>query len=141
MTGATPTSSSAQATSDAVPTAVPMDLAQLIGHTYVAIEVTENGQHIAIVPETRIGLRFIDATHFAASGGCDDIGGDYEIRDGRLKTDNLRGFSRLCAGERGEQSSRFQIFLQSSPTMSRKTTGLVLSTAEVVITFVEEATT
>jgi heat shock protein HslJ len=124
-----------------LPTAAPVDVAELIGHTYVATDVTENGQPIAIVPETRIALRFIDASHFAASSGCNDIGGDYEIRDGRLKTDNMRSFARLCLGERGQQESMLHVFLQSSPTISRDTTGLVLSTDEVVITFVDEATT
>ena len=141
MTGVTPTSPSAQATADAEPTGASIDLSQLIGHTFVAIEVTENGQPVAIVPETRIGLRFIDGSHFAANGGCDDIGGDYEILDGRLKTANMRGFSRLCAGERGEQASLFLMFLQSNPAISRNTTGLVVSTGQVVITFVEESTT
>lgn len=141
MTGVTPTSSSAPATADALRTATQVDSANLIGHTYVATDVTENGVPIAIVPETRILLSFGDASHFGASGGCNAIGGDYEIRDGRLMTANVRLTLKGCLGERGQQEGMFITFLQSSPAISRDTMGLVLSTGDVVITFVDEATT
>lgn len=140
MTRSTPTSSSAPATVDALPTAAPVDLAGLIGHTFVATDVTENGQPIAIVAETQIRLSFGDASRFGASGGCNAMGGDYEIRDGRLMITDMRLTLIGCLGERGQQEGRFIMFLQSSPTISRNTTGLVLSTGAVVITFVDEAT-
>lgn len=138
MTGATPTSSSAPATVDALPTAAPADLAELIGHTYVATDVTENGQPIAIVPETRIGLRFDDASHFGATAGCNGIGGDYEIRDGRLVTANVNVTMMACRDGPMRQEAWYYTFLRSSPTISRNTTGLVLTTGDVVVTYVDE---
>lgn len=141
MTGAAPTSSSPPATADALQTAVPVDVAGLIGHTFVATDVTENGQSIAIVADTRIVISFGDAMHFGASGGCNPIGGDYEIRDGRLMTANLRLTLKGCLGKRGQQEGMFITFLQSSPAISGDTMGLVLSSGAVVITFVDEATT
>lgn len=139
ITGAPPPSSPAQVTPDASPTAAPVELAELIGHTYVATDITERGQPIAIAAGTWIGLRFGDASRFTASGGCNQMAGDYQIRDGRLTTANLSMTLIACPGERGQQNSRFAMFLRSSPTITRNTTGLILSTGEVVITLVDEA--
>jgi heat shock protein HslJ len=138
MTGATPTSSSAPATPAALLTAPPVDWGKLTGHSYVAVDVTENGQPIAIVPETTIGLHFRDASHFGASAGCNGMGGDYEIRDGRLMTAHMYMTLKGCLGELGEQESMFITLLQSSPTISRDATGFVLGSGDVVVIFVEE---
>jgi heat shock protein HslJ len=141
ITGAPPPASPARVTPDASPTAGPVDWAELIGHTYVATDIAERGQPIAIVADTWIGLRFSDASRFTASGGCNQMAGEYQIRDGRLTTAKLYGTLIACPGERGQQDGRFAMFLRSSPTITRNTTGLVLSTGEVVITLVDEALT
>jgi heat shock protein HslJ len=136
MTGATATSSSAPTTSPA-----PVDVAGLTARTFVATDLTENGEPIAIVAGTRIQVSFGDASHFGASAGCNAMGGDYEIRDGRLMTANVLMTAMGCLGEVGHQEGRLFQFLQSGPTISRDATGLVLRTGDVVITFAEEATT
>jgi heat shock protein HslJ len=137
MTGATPRSSSAQPTSAAVPTSVPVDLAELIGHTYVATDVTENGQPIAIVPETQLQLGF-GASQFGADAGCNHLGGDYQIRDGRLIISNGQMTAIGCLGELGRQEGWYYTFLQSSPTISMDSTGIVLTNGDTVVTFVDE---
>lgn len=138
ITGATRPSSSAPSTPAELPTAAPVDWAELIGHRYVAIAITENGQPVAIVPETQLRLGFGDASKFGASGGCNPLVGDYQIRDGRLMIANGHMTLKGCLDPLAGQESRFYMLLRSSPTISRDTAGLVLSTGDVVITFVEE---
>jgi hypothetical protein len=138
MTGATPGSSSAPGTPVALPTAAPVDWGKLIGHAYIAISAIKGGQAIVLLPEAPLGLGFNDASHFGASFGCNGGGGVYEIRDGRLVTTNVHMTLKGCLGARGELEAWYLSFLQSSPTISRDTTGLVLSSGDTVVTYVDE---
>lgn len=137
IAGATPGSSSAPATQAALPTAAPVDAAELIGYSYVATEVTEHGQPLAIVADTQLVLGFGDASQFGASAGCNGMGGDYHIQDGRLVTANVYMTLKGCLGALGRQESWYYTFLQSSPTISRATTGLLLTSSNTVVTYVE----
>jgi heat shock protein HslJ len=121
-----------------LPTTAPVDPAELIGHTYVAIEATEDGQAIGIVPETRLVLGFSDASRFGADSGCNAMGGDYEIRDGRLVTANMHITAMACTGAIGRQEGWYYTFLLSSPTISRASTSLVLANDDVVVTYADE---
>ncbi|NJD29479.1 MAG: hypothetical protein FIA92_14445 [Chloroflexi bacterium] len=134
MTGATPTSSSAPATVAATPTAAHFDWGKLIGHWYVAIEATEDGEPIALVPET-FRLRFDDVSNFAATLGCIGAKGNYQLRDGRLVTVNFTLPAMAC----GREVAWYPGFLMSSPTISWGPTGrLVLNNGDTVVTFEEE---
>jgi heat shock protein HslJ len=135
ISGATAGSSLAPATSPGAA----IDPADLVGHAFVAIDVTEDGQSIGIVPETRIGIGFSDASHFGASAGCNGMGGVYEIRDHRLVTADVYMTMKGCLGELGQQESRFYTFLLSSPTISGDATRLVLTSGDTVMAFVDES--
>lgn len=135
LPGATPT-----VTTEGLRASAQDDVTGLIGRTFIATRVIDNGQAIEIIAGTQILVSFADASHFGASAGCNRMGGDFEIRDGRLMTANVVMTAMGCLGELGRQEGRFFQFLQSDPTISRHATGLVMSAGEAKITFVEEAT-
>lgn len=138
ITGATPPSSSAPATAAALPTAVPVNAAELIGHSYLAINVTEQGEPFASVAEARLELQFDGAAQFFAGAGCNGMGGDYQVVDGRLVLTNTVVPLRACVGPGMRDEGWYYTFLQSSPTIIRDTTGLVLTSGETVVTYRDE---
>jgi heat shock protein HslJ len=118
-------------------TAAPIHWEELIGDGFVAIAATRAGRPVALVPEAPLGLGFTDASHFGASFGCNGGGGTYEIRDGRLETKDVYMTLMACFGDRGELEGWYYPFLLSGPRIDRVAGGFVLTSGDVVVTYVE----
>lgn len=142
ITGVTPTPSSAPtppaSSPVASPSGAPVDAAELIGYSYVATTVTERGEPFASVAEARLGLRFNGPTEFFAGAACNGMGGNYEVVGGRLVLTHTVVPLRSCGGPGIRDEGWYYTFLQSSPTIVRDATGLVLAGGDVVVTYRHE---
>jgi heat shock protein HslJ len=124
-----------------LPSATTVDAAELVGHAYVAIDVTEEGEPFASIAEARLELQFDGGAHFFAGAGCNGMGGDYQVVDGRLVLTNTVVPLRACVGPGMRYEAWYYTFLQSSPTIGRNNTGLLLISGETVVTYRNEPAT
>ncbi|HUG04992.1 MAG TPA: META domain-containing protein [Candidatus Limnocylindria bacterium] len=109
-------------------------LADLRGHTFLSTGVTENGQAKQLVAGTRIRLGFSDdGRRIAVHAGCNHLGGEARVQDGRLVAEDMAMTAMACDGGRSEQDAWLARFLTGRPTIRLSGTELVLanSTTEI----------
>ena len=109
-------------------------LNDLRGRTFLSTGVTENGQPKPLVSGTRIRLSFgEEGRRIGANAGCNHIGGDARVEDGRLVSGDLAMTAMGCDGGRSEQDAWLVKFLADKPTIRSSGAELVLanSTTEI----------
>ncbi len=109
-------------------------LNDLRGRTFLSTGVIENGQAKQLVAGTRIRLSFgEEGRRVAANAGCNHMGGEARVENGRLAAEDLSMTAMGCDGGRSEQDEWLAKFLISAPTVGLSGTELVLanSTTEI----------
>ena len=102
----------------------------LRGRTFLSTAVTENGRPKSLVQGTRILVNFsADGTKIGANAGCNHMGGDARVENGRLIVGDMASTLMGCDGGRNEQDAWVAKLLTERPT-------IVISGAELVITSV-----
>ena len=103
-------------------------LNDLRGRTFLSTGVTENGQLKQLVSGTRIRLSFgEEGRRIAANAGCNHLGAEARIEDGRLLAGEMGMTAMGCDGGRGEQDAWLAKFLADKPTIRVSGTELVLA--------------
>lgn len=106
----------------------------LRGRTFLSTGVTDNGQAKHLVAGTRIRLSFGDeGRRIAANAGCNHLGGDASVQNGRLTAQDISMTAMGCDGGRSEQDDWLAKFLVGTPTIRLSGSELVLanSTTEI----------
>lgn len=103
-------------------------LNDLRGRTFLSTGVMENGQVKPLVAGTRIRLSFgEEGRRIGANAGCNHMGGDARVEDGRLVTGDMAMTAMGCDGGRSEQDDWLAKFLADRPTIRLSGTELVLA--------------
>ncbi len=100
------------------------------------MSVTEGGAARALVPGTRISLRF-EGGRIGISAGCNSIGGPYRIEDGRLLVAELSMTAMGCDAPRHAQDDWISTFIGSAPAISPDGQNLVLESGETRLELVD----
>lgn len=90
---------------------------ELDGREFWSTSVTENGAERALVPGTKIQLRF-DGKNIGASAGCNSMGGPYTIEGDTLRVTEMGMTEMGCDPARHEQDSFVAALLTDSPTVT-----------------------
>jgi heat shock protein HslJ len=110
------------------------------GRDFLSTAVTEKGQDRPLVAGTRIRLGFTDDGRLVAGAGCNTMGGQAEVRDGRLVVAEMATTEMGCDPDRHAQDEWLGRFLSSGPrfrlvgsemTLSGDETELRLADREV----------
>ena len=109
LVAALATTACSRATPAAAPGAWPAD------RTFYSTGVTEGAQPRPLVPGTRIELRFFADGRLDAQAGCNHLGGEGRIEDGRLVLGDLSMTEMGCDPERMRQDTWLSTFLGSRP--------------------------
>ena len=103
-------------------------LNDLRGRTFLSTAVTENGHAKPLVPGTRIRLNFDDeGRRVGANAGCNHMGGEARVENGRLVAGDLAMTAMGCDGGRSEQDAWLAKFLSDKPTIRANGAELVLA--------------
>jgi len=130
---ASPAPSQGQAGPSSSPSLGP---AGLDDREFVSVLVTQNGKPKALVSGTKVRLSFPAGT-LSASAGCNNMGGDYEIKDGALVVDQLAITDMGCQNNLMNQDQWLSTFLSSKPKVSLDGNNLVLTSDSTEITFLD----
>ncbi|MGH9035387.1 MAG: META domain-containing protein [Acidimicrobiia bacterium] len=103
------------------------------GHDYLSVTVTEKGQERPLVSGTRIRLGFTDDGRLVANAGCNTMGGQAEVRDGRLVVADLATTEMGCDQERHAQDTWLADLLGSRPRFQLTGNDLTLTGDEAEI--------
>jgi heat shock protein HslJ len=110
----------------------------LRGRTFLSTGVTENGQAKQLVAGTRIQLDFgDDGRRIAANAGCNHIGGEARVEDGRLVAEELAMTAMGCDGGRNEQDDWVAKLLTARPTIRLSGMELILANSSTEIRMVD----
>jgi heat shock protein HslJ len=113
-------------------------LNDLQGRTFLSTAVTENGQPKQLVVGTRIRLSFgEEGRRIGVNAGCNHMGGDARIEDGRLIAGDMAMTAMGCDGGRSEQDAWLATFLSDRPTIRSSGTELVLANNTTEIRFLD----
>ena len=100
----------------------------LRGRTFLSTGVTENGQPKQLVTGTRIRLNFgEEGRRIGANAGCNHMGGEARVENGRLVAGDMAMTAMGCDGGRSEQDAWLAKFLADKPTIRASGTELVLA--------------
>jgi heat shock protein HslJ len=111
---------------------------ELRGRTFLSTEVRENGQPKPLVAGTRILLNFsADGTKIGANAGCNHMGGDARVENGRLVVGDLAMTMMGCDGGRNEQDAWVGKLLTERPSIQLSGAELVLSSATAEIRLID----
>jgi heat shock protein HslJ len=100
----------------------------LRGRTFLSTGVTENGQARPLVVGTRIRLSFGDeGRRIAGNAGCNHMGGEARVENGRLVAQDMAMTAMGCDGGRGEQDDWLAKFLGGTPTIRLSGSELILA--------------
>ena len=103
-------------------------LSDLRGRTFLSTGVMENGQAKQLVTGTRIRLSFgEEGRRIGADAGCNHIGGDARVENGRLVAGDMAMTAMGCDGGRSEQDDWLVKFLTGTPTVRISGTELMLA--------------
>jgi heat shock protein HslJ len=107
----------------------------LRGRTFLSTSVTENGGPRPLAERTRVRLQFTDDGRLLADAGCNTMGGQVSLDEGRLAIADLQSTGAGCEAPLHEQDTWLSGFLSARPSWRVDGTGLVLSssTTEVVL--------
>jgi heat shock protein HslJ len=98
------------------------------GRTFLSTGVTENGQPKQLVAGTRIRLSFgEEGRRIAVNAGCNHMGGEARVENGRLVAGEMAMTAMGCDGGRSEQDDWLTKFLTGAPTISSSGSELVLA--------------
>ncbi|MGH8974872.1 MAG: META domain-containing protein [Acidimicrobiia bacterium] len=97
------------------------------GRDFLSTAVTEKGQDRPLVTGSRIRLSFTDDGRLVASAGCNTMGGQAEVRDGRLVVADLATTEMGCDPERHAQDEWLAGFLASNPRLDLSDDELTLT--------------
>jgi len=115
---------------------LPSGVAGLAGRTFVSTGVTDGGAPFALVPGTRIRLTF-EAANLGASAGCNLIGGEYRVDDGRLVFTGAVMTEMACQDGRDAQDQWLVSILGAHPSISLAGDVLALQAGRVTITLLD----
>jgi heat shock protein HslJ len=100
----------------------------LRGRTFLSTGVIENGQARPLVAGTRIRLSFGDeGRRIAANAGCNHMGGEARVENGRLVAQDMAMTAMGCDGGRSEQDDWLAKFLGGTPTIRLSGSELILA--------------
>lgn len=102
----------------------------------MSVFVTENGKSKVLVPGTKIRLGFSDG-RLSASAGCNNLGGDYRVADGRLEVGSMATTEMGCPAKLMDQDQWLATVLGSKPQISLDGNNLVLTSETTEITFLD----
>lgn len=103
-------------------------LSDLRGRTFLSTSVMESGQPKQLVAGTQIRLSFdAEGRRIGVNAGCNHMGGDARIEDGRLVAVDLAMTAMGCDGGRNEQDAWIAKFLTDKPTIRSSGAELVLA--------------
>lgn len=97
------------------------------GRDFLSVSVTEDGEDRPLVAGTRIRLSFNDDGSVGASAGCNSMGGQAEIRDGRLLVMAMSTTEMGCDPDRHAQDEWLADFLTSRPRFQLDDSLLILT--------------
>ena len=97
------------------------------GRTFLSTSVTEGGEPRPLVAGTEIRLTFFDDHRLGASAGCNIMGGQAEVSDGRLVVADLSTTEMGCDPPRHEQDEWLAGFLTARPAWRLDGAALTLT--------------
>lgn len=103
------------------------------GRHFLSVSVTEDAEDRPLVAGTRIRLSFREDGSLGASAGCNSMGGQAEIRDGRLVLAGLSMTEMGCDPDRHAQDEWLAGFLTSRPRFHLDDSLLTLTGEETEI--------
>jgi heat shock protein HslJ len=101
--------------------------------TFYSTAVTDGATPRALAPGTRIELRFFADGRLSAQAGCNHLGGDGRVEDGRLVLGDLSMTEMGCDPLRMAQDTWLSTFLGARPTWTLAGDELRLRGGEVEI--------
>lgn len=104
----------------------------LIGRTFVAESVTEDGEKRPLVDGTEIEVGFPEEGRLSASAGCNGLGAPVTVDHGRITlVEDLERTLKLCEPqELMDQEKWLAGFLRAGPSYALEGTRLTLETGE-----------
>jgi heat shock protein HslJ len=129
-------SSAGTPATSAAPSGSPDQGTGLAGREFLSTAVTDGGAPFALVPGTQIRLTFRD-TDLSASAGCNIIGGQYRVADGRLVFTGGAMTEMACQGGRDAQDSWLIGILGSNPAITLVGNDLTLQAGTLRITLLD----
>jgi heat shock protein HslJ len=110
----------------------------LRGRTFLSTAVTENGQPKQLVAGTRILVNFAaDGTKIGANAGCNHMGGDARVENGKLIVGELAQTLMGCDQGRNEQDAWVATLLTAKPTIQLSGAELVIKSATAEVRLVD----
>src|SRR4029077_18267591 len=109
---------------------------KLDGRQFVSVLVTEKGKSKVLVPGTKIRLSFTDGM-LGASAGCNSMGGDYQVVNGKLVVGQMSTTEIGCPTNLGEQDQWLAAFLGAKPQIALDGNNLVLTSDDTEVTLVD----
>jgi heat shock protein HslJ len=106
------------------------------GNTYLSTGVVADGGR-ALVAGTRIELRFGTDGRLLATAGCNHLGAEADLDDGRLVVGELEMTMMGCDPPRAEQDTWLSAFLRSRPALRLTGDELVLDGGGTRITLTD----
>ena len=116
--------------------ASPLPEPALDGRTYVSTHVTRDGAASTLVAGTRIRLAF-EGRRLTASAGCNTMGAEYRVQDGRLQIGDLATTAMGCDPERHAQDEWLARFLGGRPAIRASDSDLALEQGGTVIAMLD----
>lgn len=109
------------------------------GRTFVSTGVSAGGQPKALVAGTTIRLRIPASDTISVQAGCNTAQGPARIEGTRLVIDDLASTTIGCEQALQQQDEWITGFLRAGPTWQLTGNDLVLSTADLEVTFTDRA--
>jgi heat shock protein HslJ len=110
---------------------------ELTGRTFLSESVTEGGQDLGLVADTRISLNFTTDGQVSANAGCNHLLGEVTITSERLEVGPMGGTEMGCDPQRHTQDEWLMGFLQSSPTWLLDGDRLTLTAGDTEIVLLD----
>jgi heat shock protein HslJ len=101
--------------------------------TFYSTSVTEESRPRALAPDTRVELQFFPDGRLAARAGCNHLGGNGRIEDGRLVLGDLSMTDMACDPDRMDQDTWLAAFLGARPAWTLSGDDLTLATDRATI--------
>ncbi len=112
-----------------------LSAADLLGHSFASMEVTEGGESRPLVGDTFIVVVFAredeDVVRFRA--GCNTFGAGVEITDDRLLVGRIVGTEMRCPADLARQEKWVSDFFGSDPNTELSRDVLTLTSGETVV--------
>lgn len=109
----------------------------LDGRTFLSVDITVNGVQHQLVPGTRVRLTFNDG-NLGANAGCNHIGGQYRLDNGRLIVDAMAMTEMGCDPQRHAQEEQLSRWLAARMQVRLNGPELILEGDGVVIRLLDQ---